>query len=72
MLIGDSVTYGGRRHVVVGFTPASVTPALIELRNEQTGATFWIERRLVMESDAPQRAALRLIRHRPTRGERPD
>ena len=70
MLIGDSVLYDGRRYAVVGFTPTSVTPALIELRDEQTGVMLWIERRLVTEGDPPQRTALRLIRHKPPRGRR--
>jgi hypothetical protein len=33
MQIGDSVTYDGRRYVVDGFTPVSVLPAEIELRD---------------------------------------
>ena len=61
MLIGDSVTYDGRTYVVVGFTPASVTPAEIELRDPQTGTTFWVDLQLDRELDAPQRAALRLV-----------
>ena len=43
MLIGDSVTYQGRRFVVVGFTPISVVPSEIQLRDPQTGNTFWVE-----------------------------
>jgi hypothetical protein len=63
MLIGDTVTYDGRTHVVVGFTPTSVTPAQVELRDPQTGATFWIDlQQLDRALDAPQRAALRLVR----------
>ena len=62
MLIGDTVTYDGRTHVVVGFTPASVQPAQVELSNPQTGTTFWVDLQLDRELDAPQRAALRLVR----------
>lgn len=63
MLIGDSVTYDGRTHVVVGFTPTSVKPAQVELSNPQTGTTFWVDlQQLDRELDAPQRAALRLVR----------
>jgi hypothetical protein len=64
MLIGDSVTYDGRTHLVVGFTPTSVKPAQIELRDPETGATVWVDLRLVRELDVPQRAALRLVRPR--------
>ncbi|MDP9303739.1 MAG: hypothetical protein M3O92_04450 [Actinomycetota bacterium] len=62
MLIGDSVTYDGRTYVVAGFTPTSVKPAQIELSDPQTGATFWVDLRLDPELDAPERAALRLVR----------
>jgi len=62
MLIGDSVTYDGRTHVVVGFTPVSVKPAQVELRDPQTGATFWVDLQPDRQLDAPQRAALRLVR----------
>jgi hypothetical protein len=63
MLIGDTVTYDGRTHVVVGFTPTSVKPAQIELSDPQTGTTFWVDlQRLDRRLDAPQRAALRLVR----------
>jgi hypothetical protein len=63
MLIGDTVTYDGRTHVVVGFTPASVQPAQVELSDPQKGTTFWVElQQLDRELDAPQRAALRLVR----------
>ncbi|HEX9378548.1 MAG TPA: hypothetical protein VF872_03055 [Gaiellaceae bacterium] len=62
MLIGDSVTYDGRTYVVVGFTPASVKPAQIELKDPQTGTTFWVDlQQDHRELDAPQRAALRLV-----------
>ena len=62
MLIGDSVTYDGQDHVVVGFTPTSVKPAQVELSDPRTGATFWVDLRLDRELDAPQRAALRVVR----------
>ena len=62
MLIGDSVTYDGRTYVVVGFTPASVKPAQIELSDPQTGTSFWVDLQLDRELEAPQRAALLLVR----------
>jgi hypothetical protein len=62
MLIGDTVTYDGRTHVVVGFTPTSVKPAQVQLRDPQTGTTFWVDLKLHPEVDAPQRAALRVVR----------
>jgi hypothetical protein len=61
MLIGDTVTYDGRTHVVVGFTPTSVKPAQVELNDPETGMTFWVDLQLDRERDAPQRAALRLV-----------
>jgi hypothetical protein len=61
MLIGDTVTYDGRTHVVVGFTPTSVKPAQVELSDPQTGTTFWVDLQLGRELDAPQRAALRVV-----------
>jgi hypothetical protein len=61
MLIGDSVIYDGRTHVVVGFTPTSVQPAQVELSDPQTGMTFWVDLQLDRALDAPQRAALRLV-----------
>ena len=71
MLIGDTVTYDGRTHVVVGFTPTSVTPAQVELSDPQTRATFWIDlQQLDRELDAPQRAALRLVRRERRPGRR--
>jgi len=66
MLIGDSVTYDGRTHLVVGFTPTSVRPAQVELSDPRTGATFWVDLQLIREADAPQRAALRLVRRERT------
>ena len=62
MLIGDSVTYDGQDHVVVGFTPTSVKPAQVELSDPRTGTTFWVDLPLDRELDAPQRAALRVVR----------
>ena len=62
MLIGDTVTYDGRTHVVVGFTPTSVKPAQVELSDPQTGRTFWVDLELEPELETPQRAALRLVR----------
>jgi hypothetical protein len=63
MLIGDSVTYQGRRYVVVGFTPMSVIPSEIQLHDPQTGNTFWIER----PHKPIERAALTIV---PRRGRR--
>jgi hypothetical protein len=63
MQIGDSVTYKGRSYTVVGFTPMSVIPAEIELRDPQTGATFWVE----WPPAAPaERAALRIATEKNT------
>jgi hypothetical protein len=61
MLIGDTVTYDGRTHVVIGFTPTSVKPAQVELSDPKTGNTFWIDLEQDAELGAPQRAALRLV-----------
>ncbi|MEN3312887.1 MAG: hypothetical protein V7645_2216 [Actinomycetota bacterium] len=62
MLIGDTVTYDGRTHVVVGFTPTSVKPAQVQLSDPEAGITFWVDLQLDRELDAPERAALRLVR----------
>jgi len=62
MLIGDSITYDGRTYVVVGFTPTSVRPPQVELSDPQTGTTFWVDLQLDSELDAPERAALQLVR----------
>jgi hypothetical protein len=62
MLIGDTVTYEGRTHVVVGLTPTSVKPAQLQLSDPQTGITFWVDLQLDREPAAPERAALRLVR----------
>jgi hypothetical protein len=59
MLIGDSVTYNGRTYVVVGFTPMTVTPAEIELRDPETGKRFWV---VWPPKQRVERAALRLVR----------
>jgi hypothetical protein len=63
MLIGESVTYKGRRHVVVGFTPMSVRPfeQLFDPLTNQTVRVAWpsverVERaalRVVPEGDSP-------------------
>lgn len=60
MLIGDSVIYDGVVYVVVGFTPTSVLPAQIGLRDPDTSTTLWVETRAVRKPGAPLRAALRL------------
>jgi hypothetical protein len=61
MLIGDSVIYDGRTYLVVGFTPASVTPAEVQLSDPKTGASFWTEMSLLRDLGAPERAALRIV-----------
>jgi hypothetical protein len=70
MLIGDSVTHDGRTYVVVGFTPVSVTPAEVELRDTDTGVSVWVEMSLVVQPEAPERAALRVVPSRSARGQR--
>ena len=57
MQIGDSVTYEGRTYIAVGFSPMSVKPAVIELRDPRTGTTFWVE---WPPAGRAERAALRL------------
>jgi len=37
--IGTIVSYRGRLHVVVGMTPMSVTPPLVELEDAESGRT---------------------------------
>lgn len=72
MLIGDSVILGGRTFVVVGFSPASVTPAEVQLSDPQTGGSFWLEmQQLLRELNAPERAALRLVRAVDQRSDEP-
>lgn len=66
MRIGDSVTYHGRTYVVVGFTPMSVTPAEVQLRDADTGRAFWVVWPPVM--DSVERAALRLVENEPDDG----
>jgi len=56
MEIGEFVTYGGRRYVVVGFTPFSVTPFRVELLDPKSG-----ERRSVPWPPPIERAALRIV-----------
>ena len=51
MLIGDTVIYDGRTHVVVGFTPTSVKPAQVELSDPETGMTFWVDLQLDRERE---------------------
>jgi hypothetical protein len=41
--IGDYVMYEGRRYVLVGITPMSVTPFEVQLEDPETGRTFWVE-----------------------------
>lgn len=66
MLIGDRVTYEGQAYVVVGFTPICVAPAEVPLRPPDGGG-FWIERQLISQPVAPERAALRLHKRRRAR-----
>jgi hypothetical protein len=61
MLIGDTVIYAGQAYTVIGFTPMSVTPAEVQLRPLRGGRAFWVERRLVEQPIAPERAALREV-----------
>jgi hypothetical protein len=61
MLIGDSVLYDGWTCVVVGFTPASVRPAQVELSDPRTGSTFWVDLDQLEELGAPERAALKIV-----------
>jgi hypothetical protein len=64
MLIGDTVIYEGKTYTVVGFTPVSVTPAEVELLPLRGGESLWINRQLLAEPRAPERAALRLSHKR--------
>jgi hypothetical protein len=61
MLIGDTVTYDGWTCVVIGFTPASVRPAQVELSDPRTGTAFWVDLEEIAEGEAPERAALRIV-----------
>jgi hypothetical protein len=61
MLIGDTVIYDGWTCVVIGFTPASVRPAQVELSDPRTGTTFWVDLEEIAGADAPERAALRIV-----------
>lgn len=56
MRIGDSVIYKGKRYVVVGFTPASVTPAKVELEDEH-GVSIWVLLQDLLRSHAPRDTA---------------
>jgi hypothetical protein len=56
MLLGDFVTYQGRRYVVVGVTPMSVRPFSVELWDRETKRTMWVE----WPPEPVERAALRL------------
>jgi hypothetical protein len=35
--IGKTISYRGRRHIVVGVTPMGVTPCLVELEDAESG-----------------------------------
>jgi hypothetical protein len=56
MQIGDSVTYRGRRYVVVGFTPFSVRPFKVELEDPASKRRLWT----TWPAEPAERAALRL------------
>ena len=57
MRIGESVTYQGRRFVVVGVTPMSVRPFSVDLRDPETNRTITTEWPPV----PVERAALRVV-----------
>jgi hypothetical protein len=57
MLLGDFVTYEGRRYVVVGVSPISVKPFSVQLSDPDTDRTIWVE----WPSEPVERAALRLV-----------
>lgn len=57
MLLGDFVTYQGRRYVVVGVTPMSVRPFRVELSDPETNRTIWVQ----WPPEPVERAALRLL-----------
>jgi hypothetical protein len=67
MLIGDFVTYKGRRYVVAGFTPMSVRPAQVELGDPRTGEKLAVDRELLDQPEQPERAAMRVV---PIKGRR--
>ena len=56
MLLGDFVTYQGRRYVVVGVTPISVRPFSVELSDPERNRTFWVD----WQPEPVEHAALRL------------
>jgi hypothetical protein len=59
MRIGETVTYKGRRHVVVGFTPMTVTPPEVELHDAETETRFWVQWPPIEQAE---RAALKIVR----------
>lgn len=62
MRIGDLITFEGRRHVVRGVTPFSVTPFRVLLEDPETRRTFWAE---WPAGDAVERTALRVAGRAP-------
>jgi hypothetical protein len=56
MVIGELVIYEGRRYVVAGVTPFSVTPFRVLLEDPQSKRRLWVE----WPPDAVERAALRV------------
>ena len=43
MRIGKEVTYNGRLYAVVGYTPLSLTQFRVELFDDETRESFWVE-----------------------------
>jgi hypothetical protein len=58
MQIGDFIDYEGRRYVVVGVTPFSVTPFRVLLEDPETKRRFWQE---WPPADTIERAAFRVV-----------
>jgi hypothetical protein len=58
MQIGDFINYEGRRYVLVGVTPFSVTPFKVLLEDPKTKRRFWRE---WPPADAVERAAFRIV-----------
>jgi len=50
MFVGETVIHGGEPYVVIGVTPMSVTPAMVQLRDSDDRTSIWVERRLLAEA----------------------
>jgi hypothetical protein len=61
MMIGELVIYEGRRYVVAGVTPFSVTPFRVLLEDPETKRKLWVE----WPPEPLERAALRVDRAEP-------